>query len=399
MTLDLVIIGAGPAGLSFARALGAMEMCCTVVEKQPLEAIQDPEFDGRDIALTHLSRRILEKSLIWNLMPETEVGHILEARVFNGHSDYFLHFDHRNTARNELGYMVSNHVIRKAVYDAVANDDRVRLMTGIEVTDITSHPDQLEVCLSDGSSLFSPLVVAADSRFSSIRRKVGIATDMHDFGKVVVVCRMEVEKEHEGVAYECFHYGRTLAVLPLPGNLVSVVITAKTDEAERLVDMDAADFSADVSQRFNHRLGNMVLASQRFPYPLVAVLAGKFITKRFALIGDAAVGMHPVTAHGFNLGLQSADTLAKGIHRARLLGGDVGSNFVLQRYQWRHRCASLPIYHGTNGLVRLFNSDSLKACVARGAVLRLSNNLPPLKSMILNRLTEINPGILPHLWR
>lgn len=399
MTPDIVIIGAGPAGLSFARSLAALEMRCTVVEKQPLEPIKDPEFDGRDIALTHLSRSILEKLHIWNLVPETEIGYIREARVLNGNSDYFLHFDQRDTARDELGYMVSNHVLRKAVFEAVAGDDRVRLMTGVEVTDISTHPDQLEVCLSDGSSLFASLVVAADSRFSSTRRKVGIAADMHDFGKVVVVCRMEIEKDHEGVAYECFHYGRTLAVLPLPGNLVSVVITAKTDEAEQLVDMDAADFSADVSRRFNHRLGDMVLTSQRFPYPLVAVLAEKFVTKRFALIGDAAVGMHPVTAHGFNLGLQSADTLAQGIRRARLPAGDVGSEFVLQRYQWRHRRASLPIYHGTNGLVRLFNSDSLKARVARDAVLRLSNNLPPLKSVILSGLTEINPGILPHLLR
>ena len=395
MTDDVVIIGAGPAGLSFARMLAALEVRCTLIEKQPIDALQAPEFDGRDIALTHLSRRILQKSNIWDLMPESDVGRIQEARVLNGISDYFLHFDQRETTRDELGYMASNHVIRKAVFDAVKDDDRVRLMSGVEVTDISSETDQLTVGLSDGSSISAPLVVAADSRFSSSRRKMGIPADMHDFGKVVIVCRMEVEEDHKGVAFECFHYGRTLAVLPLPGNVVSVVITAKTEDADHLVKMDAEAFGADISRRFGYRLGNMSLASPRFPYTLVAVLARRFVANRFALVGDAAVGMHPVTAHGFNLGLQSADTLAHGIERARKLGKDIGSEFVLRRYHRQHRRAALPIYHGTNEVVRLFNSESFKARIARDAVLRISNNLSPLKSVILNRLTEINPGILP----
>ena len=41
LTLDVAIIGTGPAGLSFARTLGVRGVHCTVVENQPLEAIQD----------------------------------------------------------------------------------------------------------------------------------------------------------------------------------------------------------------------------------------------------------------------------------------------------------------------------------------------------------------------
>ncbi len=388
MSYDVVIIGAGPAGLCLARELAVQGLKSVVVEKQSLKAIANPTIDGRDIALTHLSHKIMNRLEIWQLMPPTEIGYIREAKVLNGSSNYCLHFDQRETNQDELGYIVSNHVIRKAAYDSVADDDQVTILNDVEVVDVEPGLDESRVRLSTGDVLSAPLVAAADSRFSTTRRKMGVAADMHDFGKVVIVCRMQVEQLHEDVAYECFHYGRTLAVLPLPGNIVSVVITAKTDVADSIMQLDVEAFGADVSSRFGHRLGNMQLVGERMPYPLVAVLAEEFVSKRFALIGDAAVGMHPVTAHGFNLGLRSASTLARGVRRARSLGRDIGSEFLLRRYQARHRRASLPIYHGTNGLVRLFNSDSLPARVARDAVLRIGNNLPPLKRLILNQLTE-----------
>ena len=55
----------------------------------------------------------------------------------------------------------------------------------------------------------------------------------------------------------------------------------------------------------------MRLMGERHSYPLMAVHASSFFANRCALIGDAAVGMHPVTAHGFNLGLRGQATLAR----------------------------------------------------------------------------------------
>jgi len=388
MKEGVIIIGAGPAGLSLAKALSVQGVPSTVVERQSEEAISKPTLDGRDIALTHLSRRIMQKLDMWSLMPPAQVGRILEARVLNGESDYFLHFHQKESGSDELGYIVSNHLIRQAAYDSIKDEELVSVQFDTEVEDVFTSRDRADVVLKNGQTLSASLVAAADSRFSVTRRKAGIAADMHDFGKAVIVCRMQVEQDHQGVAYECFHYGRTLAVLPLPGNLVSVVITAKTDNAQQLVELQTGEFNAQVSQSFKHRLGGMSLVTERFSYPLVAVLAKQFVSQRFALVGDAAVGMHPVTAHGFNLGLQSADSLATGVKRALSIGQDIGSDFLLKRYQFRHRRASLPMYHGTNGLVNLFNSDSFKARLARDAVLRIGNNLPPLKRLIMNRLTE-----------
>ena len=117
------------------------------------------------------------------------------------------------------------------------------------------------------------------------------------------------------------------------------------------------------------------------------MIAQRFYGKRSALIGDAAVGMHPVTAHGFNLGLASADLLAKLVLEAEQRGQDIGAKSLLEKYSTKHMLHAHPIYHGTNMLLKLFTNETAPAKILRGLVLRASNNFPPLKKLITKQLT------------
>ncbi|MBQ9619861.1 MAG: FAD-dependent hydroxylase, partial [Neisseriaceae bacterium] len=112
-----------------------------------------------------------------------------------------------------------------------------------------------------------------------------------------------------------------------------------------------------------------------------------FYGKRTALIGDTAVGMHPVTAHGFNLGLKSLDILSQLILNAYAKGQDIGQKSLLEQYNFKHMLNTRPIYHGTNAVVKLFTTETAPAHFLRSAVLRISNNLPPLKKIISHQLT------------
>lgn len=393
MIYDIVIIGAGPAGLSFARSLADTGLRIALIEKQSEDQLAAPEFDGRDIALTHLSVRILKKLGIWARFEPDDRPPIKAARVLDGTSPYCLNFDRDSV--DPLGFIVSNHVIRKALFDEVQTFDNVELMADLTVTSVATNDIIASVVLSDGQTLESRLVVAADSRFSDTRRMLGIPAYMHDFGRVCVVCRMEHEKPHEGIAFECFHYGRTLAVLPLSSHRSSIVVTAPMDQRDSIMAMDDAQFGCDIRQRFSSRYGDMKLTSKRFAYPLVGVHASKFQAKRFALIGDAAVGMHPVTAHGYNLGLSGQDILSKEIAGAVARQRDIGATSLLERYERKHMRTTKPMFHGTNEIVKFFTDDRVPAKLARRVVLRLANRFPPIRRVIQNKLTETSNRRFP----
>jgi len=99
--------------------------------------------------------------------------------------------------------------------------------------------------------------------------------------------------------------------------------------------------------------------------------------------------MHPVTAHGYNLGLRSADTLAAQVINAHRADKDIGGSHPLLRYQWRHQLLAKPLYESTNAIVKLFNDDRLLSKLARKAAVRLGNHIVPFKKLVTHRLTQI----------
>ena len=388
---DIVVVGAGPAGLSFARTLADSGLRINIVEKSPLESISNTAYDGREIALTHLSKEIMERLGMWQRVPENEIYPLRDAKVWNGSSSYQLHFPQPTQARggatDRLGNLISNHNIRKAAYDAVAEQDNVTLLAGVGVKEARTDADGAYITLDNGEQLTARLLVAADSRFSQTRRQIGISADMHDFGRTVIVCRFKHEISNCHTAVEFFQYGRTLALLPLEEHLTNCVITIDSDKAGALLAMSPEELAADLEKQLKNKLGKMEKTGTLHTYPLVGVHARRFCTTRAALIGDAAVGMHPVTAHGFNLGLESADILGKLVMQAAQNGQDIGASSLLERYDAKHQLHTRPLYHGTNAMVKLFTNEAAPAKLLRNLVLRVSNNLPPVKKLITRQLT------------
>ena len=400
-TERVLIVGGGPAGLSLACALADTGISSCVLEAAPLNALQDPAEDGREIALTHPGRAVLEALGQWALLPPEEIAPLRRAHVFDGEAPEHLGFGTAD-GQGELGYLVANHWLRRIAYRAVKQRaDRIELRTDCRVSglNLNATPELTEVRLSTGESLRAPLVIAADSRFSALRRMAGIGAQMRDFGRSVIVCRLAHSAPNEGIALECFHYGHTLALLPLNGGCSSLVLTVSADRAAEMQAWDAERFRAWVQAQLQGRLGEIRLASPRHLYPLVACYAHRFATRRLALVGDAAVGMHPVTAHGYNFGLYGVQNLAGVLGEAQARSQDLGDAALLQSYADSHRRRTWAIYQGTNAVVNLFTDERAPARLLRKGVLQIARRLPPLQAAISAQLTGRRPPLPSPLLR
>lgn len=228
---DVLIVGAGPAGLTLACALGDIGLSVLLLEQQPEGALVDPPEDGREIALTHRARRVMEQLGLWRHLPADEIAPLREARVVDGDAPTVLRFESSGVDGSALGWLVPNHLIRRAAWAAAAERQGVRCVCDARVTALHPTADQTGVTLSDGRRLNALLVVAADSRFSQMRRLAGIGASMHDFGRSVVVGRVAHEGDNQGIAWECFRYGNTLALLPMNDRQCSAVVTLPGNQA------------------------------------------------------------------------------------------------------------------------------------------------------------------------
>jgi ubiquinone biosynthesis UbiH/UbiF/VisC/COQ6 family hydroxylase len=379
MQADVVIIGAGPTGLCLAQSLAGAGLNIRLLERQVEIALATPDFDGREIALTHASVQLMRNLDIWQRIDPHDISALIDARVFNGSSALSLNINHRDANKTELGFLVANHIIRKAAYDAVKATPSITLHAESQLSHIQKNPNSVKLSLTNGETIETKLLVGADSRFSETRRAMGIAADMHDFGKTMLVCVMEHDVPHRHCAWEWFDSDQTLALLPMNGLRSSVVITLPALEINRLMAISAEDFEAELTERFKQRLGKMRLASTRHSYPLVTAYSKRLIGPRFALVGDAAIGMHPVTAHGFNFGLKGIASLSSEIKAALASSQDFASPSVLRRYEQAQRRQTRPLFVATHLIAKLYSDEKRAARFMRSGLLHLSRNSNILK--------------------
>ena len=203
---------------------------------------------------------------------------------------------------------------------------------------------------------------------------------------------------HEGRAVEHFLPAGPFAILPLTGNRSSLVWNERSDDARRMLAMDDFTFSLELERRFGKQLGAVTEKGPRKGFPLGMTLARSYITHRFALIGDAAHGIHPIAGQGLNLGFKDVAALSEVIVEAARLGQDIGAEDVLERYQVWRRFDVVQMGMTCDILNRLFSNKSDLLRSVRDLGLGMVERLPGLKRMFIEEAAG-NRGDVPRLLR
>ncbi|MBT5414045.1 MAG: UbiH/UbiF/VisC/COQ6 family ubiquinone biosynthesis hydroxylase [Rhodospirillaceae bacterium] len=396
-TADIVIVGGGMAGLTAALAFGTAGLSVVLVDRSPVRAVLDAAFDGRTAALALGSQRVLDGLDAWEGMA-ADAEPIREIRVSDGGSPLFLHYDHREVGDEPLGYIVENRHIRRALHERLAACPSVRLIAPASVADLAREGSFAQARLEDGRIVQARLAVAADGRDSPLRQAAGIPVTAWAYPQTGIVCTVRHEKPHRGIAHERFLPAGPLAMLPMRGNLSSVVWTERRERAPHLMGLDEAAFAAEIAHRFGPSLGALEVVGGRWSYPLALCHADRYAAPRLALVGDAAHAIHPIAGQGFNLGLRDVAALAETVVDTARLGLDFGGLETLRAYERWRRFDSVALAAATDILNRLFSNDVAPIRLARDLGLAAVNRAPPLRRVFMRHAMGL-VGDLPRLAR
>ncbi len=384
MKFDIAIVGGGLVGGSIARALCQSGLSIALVEPRSPRPLPVAGFDARVYAFNPRSVRCLTGWGVWPRLAQERVTPVQEMLVFGDDGNSKLEFSAYRTGVFELAAIVEESNLQQALSESLNGQPDLVLLRGVECMRADWKESAVVLALSNGTELEARLVVAADGAESGLRSQGGIEVEVHDYGQRGVVANFHVEKPHRNVAYQWFRKDGVLALLPLPQGQVSMVWSTAEAHAQGLLAMTGDELARAVAEAAANRLGAMRIDGAATAFALRRLRATRLIAPRLALLGDAAHNVHPLAGQGLNLGIADVESLSEVV-AGRGLESDCGTTALLRCYERSRREDILAMEILTDGLHRLFGSTLPGLPWLRNAGLNLTNQVRPLKKLLVKR--------------
>jgi 2-octaprenylphenol hydroxylase len=382
---DIVIVGGGLVGLSLARALAETGLTLALVEPQP-PAASSPlsitgDWDNRVYTVSPGSAAFLERCGAWQHLPRDRIARVETMRV-HGDAGASLEFTAYDAGIRELAWIVEARALQQGLRMALRGQDMQEYCPA-NWTGLVIEPGAAALRLEDGTGLSAKLVIGADGAESRVRAAAGIAVATREYGQFGVVANFSCERPHRATAFQWFMRDGVLALLPLPGDHVSMVWSTAQERGRELLALPAEQLAAEVEAASHRALGGLRLLAPGAAFPLKRQRVKQFTAPRVALAGDAAHNVHPLAGQGVNLGFRDARALAE-VLASRGPRHDCGDHALLRRYE-RARAEDVAAMElMTDGLQKLFMNDAVWLTKARNLGLDLVDRQPLIKNFLVH---------------
>jgi 2-polyprenylphenol 6-hydroxylase len=397
---EVLIAGGGLVGAALARSLAGLRVALVAQERRadPLpqgfdarvnagfDARVNAGFGARVYAISPGNAAFLARLGAWAAIPARHLTPVHTMRVHGDDGASRIEFDAYRSGVSELAWIVEDRRLQEALRHALEGQEGLTHFSASSIRELEISPRQAGAILDDGRAPTAQLLVGADGARSQVRERAGIANEAQDYGQTAVVANFACTRPHRNVAFQWFHGpargGAVLALLPLPGDHVSMVWSTTCADAVRLLALDPVALSREVADVTAHELGEFALVTPPRSFPLQRLAAARLVAPRVALVGDAAHVIHPLAGQGANLGLQDAQALAQ-VLAAREPGRDLGDERLLRRYERARAEGILAMQSTVHGLHRLFDAPGPALAKMRNAGLNLADRMPVLKNLLM----------------
>jgi 2-octaprenyl-6-methoxyphenol hydroxylase len=394
---DILIMGAGPAGLSLALAVARRGLSVRVIDRITPETLADTAFDGRASALASTSWQMLQNlglaDTLWR-----EACPIDRIAVSDGLRKGALDFD---AGVDGMGVMLPNSLLRSALYQAARDDADIDLVMAADIAHRSVDAHRATVILADGREFTASLIVGAEGRASPTRDLAGITLSQWSYHQRGIVTAVTLEKSHQNTAFEIFYPDGPLAILPLNDDdegraLASIVWTVPEGKADAWISLSDRAFGAALTEASGGFLGAITPVASRSSWPLTLCQASSMVAPRVALVGDSAHIIHPIAGQGLNLGLRDVAALADVLSEGARLGLDPGDLAQLKRYQQWRMLDNMMMASATDVLNRLYGLPGKTPSLVRRIGMQLVGRTGLIRRFIIDEARGTS-GDLPEL--
>ena len=387
---EVAIVGGGLVGAALARALRGAPVA--LVAQRPENFREGAAtFDSRAYAISPGNAAFLAQLGAWSAIPRERLTPVHAMRVFGDDGSSMIEFDAYSAGVGELAWIVEDGLLQDALWRGLDQQERLSIFSTASFEKLEIAERQASIILSNGQKIAARLVVGADGARSLVRAQAAIPAEEHGYGQSAVVANFRCSRPHRNLALQWFQgglkEGAVLALLPLPGDQVSMVWSAGEAQAARLLALDGAALGREVAAAAQHALGELLPVTPQRAFPLRRLAAQRLAAPRLALAGDAAHVIHPLAGQGANLGLQDARALA-AVLAAREPFRDPGDLRLLRRYERSRAEAVLAMRATVHGLFRLFEAKGTALSRLRNAALNLADRIPVLKNVLMRHAMD-----------
>jgi 2-octaprenyl-6-methoxyphenol hydroxylase len=376
---SIVIVGSGPIGLSAALLFAHHGIDVGIIlNKKKLDS--DGAGPARLFAIAHNSCELLKNIVDLSNISQA-INHI---RIVDNNSYAKVDFAPLDIGLNSFGCMIDESILIKLLYSKLVNSN-ISIYEGAEDIEISAGEFFSDI-KSSKATIQTPLIIAADGKYSSIRQKLAVQTKEYDYNQTAIVIDIRHSNwPHNGVAVEKFTPNGPFAILPKyeENGTTSSLVWIEKGKFTNLQWLTKDELKSLILRKLDGYLGDIELISEPMIYSLKLVQSSTRFHGRVVFIGDAAQGIHPIAGQGFNLGLRDINELIKIISSYREIGLDHGSHELLNTYSKLREVDVAKMITSTTLINSLFANDILPLKIIRRVGLNLFDKIPSFKRIIM----------------
>ena len=373
--VDVVIVGAGPVGLTLANILGLQGVRTLVVEERE-NLIDYPRGVGLDDEALRTFQAI---GLVERILPHTVPNQIL--RFFDAKRRLLAEMAPPDAC---YGWPKRNGFVQPMVdaelLSGLDRFDHVQVLWAHPMTSCTETPDGVAVELApDGDStiVHARYVVGCDGGRSATRRAMGVSFD----GTTSSTRWLVVDIANDPLGHPNSEVGADPA-----RPYASISIAHGIRRFEFMIHADESDEQAEDPAFIARMLGLLVPHPERVDvirhriYTHHSRIAGAFRRGRLLLAGDAAHLMPVWQGQGYNSGIRDAANL--GWKLAAVVTGQAG-DALLDTYDVERRKHARAMIDLSTMVGRVISPTNGRVAAMRDVVVRAASCVPPLKRYVL----------------